>query len=164
MEVCMIWNDGEIDTSILEFNYIHAHHNGNCYDAKGKAKYIKELEKMAAKHHVHTEHGKCEFTEKPECKDWRHMKICRTAPHKHHGAEEWNGGRNIHGVMKHGGKEYCMQYDGKTIRDAKVDDLIAKKMEAAHVTMKEGGCHQAGFAGIVHTIKAGDMTISVWAH
>ena len=154
---------GEIDTSILELDSIHAWHKGDCYDATGTTPRIKELEKHAKDHGVKVEHGKCKHTN--QCKEWRQMKVCRTAPHEHHhGAEEWNGTGSIHGVMKHGGKEYCMQYDGKTIRDAKVDDLIAKKLAAHHVTLKEGGCGPHFADEIVHRELHHNITLSVWAH
>ena len=164
MKYCMIWDDGEIDTSILELDSIHAWHKGDCYDATGTTPRIKELEKHAKDHGVKVEHGKCKHTN--QCKEWRQMKVCRTAPHEHHhGAEEWNGGRMAHGIMKTWkGKISCFQMAGHSIRNLKTDLSMAKLYASHGVTMTEGGCQAAGFNDEMYHNTIGGTTVSTWMH
>jgi hypothetical protein len=129
-------------------------HNGRCVDATAPTHTIDDLRKAAAAHGVKVESGKC--ADATDCINHNGVKFCRSGK-----AGDWGGDESVH--FDYAGQ--CMQFTGPAIKEASIDQYIAKKLGKDHHHLEEGTCKSAGFTDRhYHKLIGYGVWSSVWSH
>ena len=158
VKYCSTGEGSIVASDIIEFESIHVYNGDVCYDLSGPAASVNPQKKQAEAHGLTVEGGKCTFKKTPDCRKWRGMTTCHTAPL----VMAWGGADIMHAT--HG--KYCIQVRGNPIKDAAIDKAIADKAAQHDMKVVNGSCKSAGFDQDVKDFNhiGHGVHASIWMH